>query len=164
MFYSYCYTHPGPVKGNTGYRKEVAENGIDDFALRIVDHYFEGDYGTGGHLKELSGSIFERYQSYVNNLIGKENVTFIKYEEMVGDFRNWLAKIARPFHRADADQAVHELFERHRGSFGSRREDPWGQKKRKSFGGYKDELKPRTIAELNTRFKEILMKLEYDIV
>ena len=67
MFYSYCYTHPGDVAGNTGYRKEVADQGIDRFVLtkaRETESTYRGDYGTGGSVHSLIGNMRERYERY----------------------------------------------------------------------------------------------------
>src|SRR6266446_10014669 len=47
MFYSYCYMHAGEIERDTGYRKAVAEAGIDRFVLDMVGEAFytyRGDY------------------------------------------------------------------------------------------------------------------------
>ena len=36
MFFSYCYMHAGEIEAHTGYRKEVAEAGIDRFVLDMA--------------------------------------------------------------------------------------------------------------------------------
>src|SRR5438105_15688389 len=40
MFYSYCFMHAGEIEAHTGYRKEVAEAGIDRFVLEMVSDKF----------------------------------------------------------------------------------------------------------------------------
>jgi hypothetical protein len=40
MFYSYCYMHAGEIERHTGYRREVAEAGIDKFVLEMVGEAF----------------------------------------------------------------------------------------------------------------------------
>ena len=40
MFYSYCYMHEGEIERHTGYRKAVAEGGIDRFVLDMVGEPF----------------------------------------------------------------------------------------------------------------------------
>jgi hypothetical protein len=40
MFYSYCFMHAGEIAADTGYRKDVAEAGIDRFVLDMVGEPF----------------------------------------------------------------------------------------------------------------------------
>ena len=59
MFYSYCYMHAGEIERHTGYRKEVAEAGIDRFVLDMVGEPFydyRGDYGIGSRYKKHVGT------------------------------------------------------------------------------------------------------------
>ena len=159
MFYSYCYSHAGAVEANTGIRKEVADRGIDDFVLTISSgRPAISGYGTGP--TDLAGNVLKRYEDYVSNLIGKPNVTFVKYEEMVTDFQSWLAKMTGPFNLPPNpktnEKEINDLF-------CVSQEDKFKHKRKIVPGDYKDKLKPQTIAQLNDRFKTILENLEYQI-
>ena len=104
MFYSYCFMHAGEIAAHTGYRKEVAEAGIDRFVLDMVGaRFFEyrGDYGIGSRYKKYVGNVLDRYQRYVTELIGRPNTTVVSYEEMVLAFPSWLEKIVSVFDLSD---------------------------------------------------------------
>ena len=76
MFFSYCFMHRGPVPANTGYRKEVADAGIDKFVLDMSSAaaaHYEGDYGTGGNYLKHIGNMAERYERYLSEVIGRPN-------------------------------------------------------------------------------------------
>ena len=105
MFYSYCFTHPGELAPNTGYRREVAERGIDDFVIAKSSERsgeLRGDYGSGGHIEELIGNVPHRYGVYLSRLLSRPNVTLVRYEDMVTDYRAWLEKVYRSFPAAGA--------------------------------------------------------------
>ena len=72
--------HPGEIKGNTGYRKEVAEAGIDKFVLDMSGNNstsYQGEYGTGSRFNKYVGNIRDRYVKYLAELVGKPNVTLL---------------------------------------------------------------------------------------
>ena len=52
-------------RAQTGYRKEVAEAGIDRFVLDMAGERFyeyRGDYGIGSRYKKHVGNVLDRYQ------------------------------------------------------------------------------------------------------
>ena len=104
MFYSYCYMHAGEIEAHTGYRKEVAEAGIDRFVLDMVGEPFyeyRGDYGIGSRYKKHVGTVLDRYERYLTELLGRPNTTVVSYEEMVLAFPSWLEKIVGAFDLTD---------------------------------------------------------------
>ena len=109
------------------------------------------------------GNILERYENYTVNLLGKPNVIFVKYEEMVTDFGNWLSKFLLPFDIANKDLLASQIEEQSTNEFNVSKENVWEHKRRATPGDYKEKLKPETIAELNKRFKDVLVKLDYSI-
>jgi len=166
MYFSYCYIHAGPVTPNTGYRKEVAEQGIDAFVLAKIREgnksSYPGGYGSGAHLQELTGNLTKKYWDYIDNLFNRDNVIFVKYEEMVTDFRNWLNKFIEPFPLPDKQATIEHLVSLAPQFFPKRTQDVMHHVRRVTPGDHKNKLKPKTIAELNTIFADILETLGYE--
>jgi hypothetical protein len=166
MFYSYCYIHPGELAPNTGYRQEVAARGIDAFVLgKSSEHSqrYPGDYGTGGHVEELIGNLPRRYRDYIDNLLGKPNVTVLRYEEMVSDYRRWLEKFSEPFPIAGKAQLIEELAAQSSVLFPQRHDDVMSHVRHVTPGDHKAKLQPSTISALNERFSDTLRSLGYEI-
>ena len=164
MFFSYCFMHPGEIEANTGYRKEVAEAGIDKFVLDMSDENFtryRGEYGTGSRYGRYIGNIRDRYITYFREIIRKPNAVLISYEEMVVNFGSWLRKFLAAFELADADETYRRVSSRHAKTVKPSGEDIWSHKRKVTPGDYKEKLRPETISELNRRFSEVLGALGY---
>src|SRR5207248_11620652 len=85
MFFSYCFMHPGEIAPNTGYRKEVAEAGIDKFVLDMSDENFsryQGDYGIGSKYGRSVGNVYYRYTIYRTKIAGKPNGVVLSLAQM----------------------------------------------------------------------------------
>jgi hypothetical protein len=165
MFFSYCFMHRGPVPGNTGFRREVAEAGIDRFVLDMSGPDFvryEGDYGTGGNYKTEIGNVLERHERYVREVVGQPNVALVRYEEMVSDFPAWLRKVVDRFELMSSEETYNfALAERSTEMIKPETEDVFSHRRKVTPGDYKEKLKPDTIAELNRRFAKVLEALGY---
>src|SRR6476469_4344159 len=183
MFFSYCLMHPGEIEPNTGYRKEVAEAGIDKFVLDMSDENFsryEGDYGIGSKYGRYVGNVYDRYTTYLREIVGKPNAVLISYEEMVLDFASWLRKFLAAFELADPDETYEFALRRHADAVKPRVdetrteptvfpaafpnllvEDIWSHKRRVIPGDHKEKLRPETISKLNLRFRQVLDALGY---
>lgn len=166
MFYSYCYIHPGEIQPNTGYRREVAEAGIDAFVLgkaSAESSGYRGDYGTGGHVEDLIGNLPRRYSDYLDRLVGKPNVMLLKYEEMVGDYSSWLQKFLSPFPIDDKQQTVEQLVAQRQTLFPKRDLDVMNHVRHVTPGDHKVKLKGSTIRRLNEIFADTLTRLGYPV-
>jgi sulfotransferase family protein len=164
MFFSYCFMHPGEIEANAGYRKEVAEAGIDRFVLDMSDENFtrfKGDYGTGCQYGRYIGSIHDRYITYLREVVRKPNAVVLSYEEMVLDFGSWLRKFLAAFELTDGDETYEFVANRHAETVKPAGEDIWSHKRKVTPGDYKEKLRPETISELNRRFSEVLEALGY---
>ena len=165
MFYSYCYIHPGELLPNTGYRRDAAEAGIDAFVLAKssdMSRRYLGDYGTGGHVEDLVGNVPRRYQDYLQHLVGRDNVTLLRYEQMVTDYPAWLSKFSRPFPLPDREQHLREWAAHSHSFFPRRSGDVMSHVRHVTPGDFRVKLKPETIQRLNAIFAETLDALGYD--
>jgi hypothetical protein len=165
MFYSYCFIHAGEIAANTGYRQEVAARGIDAFVLAKASEGsagYRGDYGTGGHVEDLIGNLPHRYREYRERFLGKPNVTLVKYEEMVTDYRGWLRKFIAPFPIDDKDRVIEDLAGQSAAFFPKRTQDEMNHVRHVTPGDHKLKLKPSTIAQLDEIFAETLDALGYE--
>ncbi|WP_448604921.1 sulfotransferase domain-containing protein [Thermoleptolyngbya sp.] len=87
-FFSNAFSHPvNPAIFNPGEaaRQEWIERGIDAFVIG------------------QSPSVVDRYNYLIDNLLGRENVLFLKYEEMVLNYQEWLAKFLSVFIAPEPD-------------------------------------------------------------
>jgi hypothetical protein len=164
MFYSYCFIHPGEIDANTGYRQEAAAAGIDAFVLAKASEKsrdYRGDYGTGGHVEDLIGNLPKRYRDYLELLLGKPNVTLVKYEDMVTDYRSWLGKFIEPFPIADKKKVVDDLVLQAPAFFPRRSSDAMTHVRHVTPGDYLSKLRPPTIRRLDEIFSDALDALGY---
>lgn len=164
MYYSYCFIHNGEVQGNTGYRKEIADQGIDRFVLHMANEQkpqIKGDYGTGAHVADATGNLLKRYRDYIEHVLRRDNATLVKYEEMVIDFPAWLGKFVAPFPLKDKQSTVKELVALTPQLFPARSQDVMQHVRHVTPGDHKNKLKAETIDELNHVFKDVLEALGY---
>lgn len=164
MFYSYCFIHAGEIPPNTGYRKAVADEGIDAFVLskaRSDGRHYRGDYGTGGHVEEFIGGIGRRYRNYLEHLLGRPNVTLLRYEQMVTDYRGWLDRFIQPFPLPDKARVVDELVAQSATFFPKRDADAMTHVRHVTPGDHRAKLLPSTIEAVEREFADILDALGY---
>ena len=164
MFYSYCFMHAGEIEAHTGYRKEVAEAGIDRFVLDMVGapfYEYRGDYGIGSRYKKHVGTVLDRYERYLTEVLGRPNATVVSYEEMVLAFPAWLEKIVGAFDLPDPGETRAVVTARHANSVAAGEEDVWSHKRKVTPGDHREKLQPETIRELDQVFATVLEKLGY---
>ena len=120
-------------------RKRLRELSVDDY---VID-------------KLNSDSHFlDRYYEYDNELMGKPNVLFLKYEDMVTNFEPWLERLLEFL---DLDVSPRLISEIKAGAdFKVSNEDIYKHKRQVTPGDHKRKLKPETIAVLNEKTKEVL--------
>jgi hypothetical protein len=163
MFFSYCFIHDGEIERNMGYRKEVAEAGIDTFVLDMVGEQFNryrGDYGIGSRYKKYVGNVYDRYVPYLR-LIEQPNTVLVSYEQMVLEFPAWLRKILSAFDLENPEQTFKLVVARHGQSVKPRAENIWSHRRKITPGDHREKLRPETIAQLNERFSDVLDALGY---
>ena len=164
MFYSYCYMHAGEIERHTGYRKAVAEGGIDRFVLDMVSRRFydyRGDYGIGSRYKKHVGTVLDRYQRYLDEVIDRPNTILVSYEEMVLAFPSWLKKILSAFDLPNEEETAAIVTARHANSVAAEKEDVWAHKRKVTPGDHREKLDAKTIRQLDEAFGPILQRLGY---
>ncbi len=165
MFYSYCYMHEGEIERHTGYRKAVAEAGIDRFVLDMVGEPFydyRGDYGIGSRYKKHVGNVIDRYQRYLDELLDRPNTIVVSYEEMVLAFPSWLEKIVSAFALPDPEETRAVVAARHANSVAAEgEEDVWSHKRKVTPGDHREKLRAETIRQLDKIFASVLERLGY---
>jgi hypothetical protein len=164
MYYSYCFSHPGEIAGGTGYRREIANRGIDDFVIRLATSSecpVRGDYGTGSHLWDIAGNYANRYTKYVRNFVGKPGVVLIRYEDMTDDFVGWLTIIANSFGLTPQHPIFSKIIAAEAPEAEINIENKWSHKRKITPGDHLEKLHPDTVLKLNEVFKECLESLGY---
>ncbi|MBN1916870.1 MAG: sulfotransferase domain-containing protein [Verrucomicrobia bacterium] len=146
QFYSLAYSHP-PVAGTFNPTEAKRQEWIDA--------------GVDAHARAHAARWIERYQTYIDRVLGRPNTTFVTYEQMVADFPAWLAKFMAPFALGDAERLHKKLARKYRNNFAVKREDVRKQKRQIAPGDHKRKLQPDTIAYLNKEFASILETLGY---
>lgn len=145
LFYSVAYSHL--LKSKTGRgptdkrRKDTLEKGINRF---VIDN---------------SAELKKRYEIYITELLPKK-VILLKYEDMVTNFKEWIIPIAQEFNLTIEEK--NKIIDQYTDEFIPKKEDKYAHKRKMTPGDYKDKLKPETIEELNTTFKDVLQKLNYN--
>jgi Sulfotransferase domain len=165
MFYSYCFMHAGEIERHTGYRKEVAEAGIDKFVLDMVGEPFyryRGDYGIGSRYKEHVGTVLDRYRRYLDEVFPRPNTIVVSYEEMVLAFPSWLGKAVAAFPLANPEETRAVVEARYANTVAAEeQEDVWAHKRKVTPGDHREKLKSETIRQLDEVFAPVLEKLGY---
>ncbi len=163
MFYSYCYSHPGPVEPGQGCRAEVAKQGIDTFVLKLAESEVapvEGDYGTSANLWDIAGNLMQRYNNYVEHVLPHPNTIFVRYEDMVLNPSLWLQLVGEAFNcnRAEVLANIQRTF---LNNPIPNKENPLKHVRQVMPGDHRRKLKPETIQCLNNIFAPILQPLGY---
>ena len=113
------------------------------------------------HVLGQADRFVKTYNEYLQFVYGKKNVLFIKYEDLIVDFRSILLKInSHCGFELNAEQI--NLLDKSE-SFKKKKEDQKSHVRKISSGDYKEKLKPETIEVLNKKFREILEKLDYKV-
>lgn len=160
LFYSHTYSHktrqggfnPGDEK-----RKKWAEAGVDKYVTDMLPEYKR------------------RYEMLISTLLNRENVVFVRYEELVSDYSKWLEnfliafshiskkRVLKLFTIPSSLKPVHQkLYQKNKNQFAVQAEDVHRHKRQVTPGDHKRKLKQETIDLLNEEFKDVLPALGYE--
>jgi hypothetical protein len=100
------------------------------------------------------------YETYCSKFIGKDNVLFFKYEDMLSNYDHWIEKLSKHI-KLDVN---HKLIQsiKHNDNFNINLEKEYIYKTILNPGEYKDNLKKSTIQKLNEIFAKVDSKLDYN--
>ncbi|MCW5874055.1 MAG: sulfotransferase domain-containing protein [Anaerolineales bacterium] len=141
LYFSTAYSHAIVSEKLIRRRQEALQQDIDSYVLNGAKEYL---------------TIFEQYLS---GLIGKPNVLFVKYEDMVLNFDSWLHSVSTHLGLDKHPEVLDAI--RQQANFSVESEDKFSQKRQVTPGDHLRKLKPETISELNKRFGAILQRLGY---
>lgn len=142
-YFSTLYNHPLTATDMINKRKRFADYTIDQYVL------------------ELAPELQSRYKQYCDKLLVNKNVLFLKYEDMVTNFRPWLEKLAAYLELPNPEKKIDEIVEA--SNFKVKKEDKKSFVRNITPGDHKKKLKQDTIEKLNEIFKDELIKLGYNI-
>jgi len=164
MFYSYCYMHAGEIEAHTGYRKEVAEAGIDRFVLDMVGEPFysyRGDYGIGSRYKRHVGTVRDRYERYLLSCSDDETRSPFPTKRWSSLFPPGWKKSSPLVDLIDPEETRAVVAARHANSVAAGEEDVWSHKRKVTPGDHREKLQLETIRQLDQIFAPVLDKLGY---
>lgn len=147
-YFSIAYSHPLP-SGNVAERDSIAaereqakEIGIDEYVLNMAPY------------------CAEIYTDYCREVLGRPNVLFVKYEDMVRDFPAWLDQALEFWNVRKNTPTVARILDA--ADFSVSREDPYSHKRQVQPGDHRRKLHARTIRRLDATFEHILDGLGYE--
>jgi len=141
QYYSFSFKHRFPIvasykelKKEKEKRKLIADMGVDNYVLHCLD----------------SGSL-DIYREYADVLLGRDNVLFLRYEDMYDNFDLWLSSISDFFDFSD-ESVLEDIKKRHN----EKRFDLRRGAKQVLKGDYKEKLRGDTIKKLNEECEDVL--------
>lgn len=138
MFHSFSRTHTGIPEAELKRRQAM---GIEKFILSRADDYLE------------------RYSIYIQWLELEKDIVFLKYEDMIASPHRWLADFLRACGTC-RDGLLERLCSNYAPDL-----DPAGAKegthKRKMISGQYLELDDSLVEQLNDKFRDVLIALDY---
>jgi hypothetical protein len=141
QYYSIRATHPLITKKLIERRKIALKSSVDE------------------HVRSQTPRFVKTYNEYIQNVLGKPNVLFLKYEDMVNDFGTFIEKINIHCRLNLSAEQIAKLDRTK--TFETQGEDRSQHKRKVTPGDYKEKLQPATIEWLNKEFDDILKTLNY---
>ncbi len=142
MYFSNAYSHSPVSKKLVEKRTSVREMDIEEFVL------------------QKAPLIKDRYADYIQHLLNKPSVLFLRYEDMVGDFPTWINELAAHTYMDEKEDIIQHFIESL--SFKVEKEDKHSHIRNIQPGDYLRKLSKSTIEELNAIFGTILTDLGYE--
>lgn len=146
-YFSDAYSHLIPEL-----RKEKMLADRENFLKVTVDEFVTDENRMKGFLR--------KYTEYSQELLGRPNVLFVKYEDLVNNFEAWLNNVIE-YLKLDVNQeTVKKLIEQ--ANFKVDQENVHSHKRQVTPGDHKRKLKPESIDILNSEFGEVLDLFGYE--
>lgn len=141
LYYSTAFSHALISPKVLNERKAALEITADQFVLDNAEKYY---------------SI---YSDYCENILGQNEVLFLKYESMVTDFRGWLKQLSEHTGLDHLNESLQLITQQ--ANFQVSEENIFSQRRQVTPGDHLRKLNPGTIAKLNEIFSPILNTLGY---
>ena len=140
-YYSVRDSHTLNNRGNLEARREALRTDIDQWVLGKASEYAQD---------------FEQFHA---RLVGKPGVLFLRYEEMVTAFPEFLRKVVAHTGLDQDEEAVARILEE--ADFEVSEENLLAHKRSVKPGNHLKKLKPETVASLNEALAEVLELFDY---
>jgi AraC-like DNA-binding protein len=140
-YYSTAYSHALLNHGMIERRKTALRVSVDEYVLRERS-WFKGIY-----------------EEYCQKLLGKPNVLFLKYEDMVADFEPWLRTAAKHLGFESNERLLRRILEE--SDFRGGQEDAFSHRRQVTPGDHRRKLLPETVEILTADFRNVLEQLGY---
>ncbi len=163
LFFSHAYSHArgaGRFNPSDEQRDEWQQAGIDEY------------------VQNRAPEILGRYQQLCDQLLGRDNVLFVKYEDLIADYGSWLQQFLAAFSAVppptrkwlglvayqNTPSRIHrKLYRKHKHEFSVSAEDVKQHKRQVIPGDHRRKLAGPTIENLNEQFHAVLTTLGYDV-
>jgi hypothetical protein len=142
-YFSTLYNHPLGRKEVFDERGKYSHMDIDSFVL------------------EKAPEFKKKYQDFCQHLLGRPNVLFLKYEDMISVFPKWLQQLSDFLEIKNNNEIQQTIV--NKTQFKVNKEDKHSFIRSIKAQDYKDKLKPETIKQLTELFKEELIQLNYSL-
>ena len=149
LYFSNAFSHRTPPKTSNKRSKFLKERkwaqsvDIDEFVIAKADQ------------------LYQIYNKYKTDLCTLNNVSIVKYENMVSDFDSWFENLIKisgmKISNKLRQQAIEESINKR-----NRKENILSPERKGVSGDYVKKLKPETVAILNNKFESILNFFEYE--
>ena len=141
LYFSTAFNHPISVPINIKNRKKALTQTIDEYVLE--------------HAPRLDFEL----QEYINILLPKPNVIFLKYEDMITKFADWLPQLAKNIGMGEDVDLINQIISK--AKFSVEKEDKNSFVRNIKAGDHLEKLKPETRKQLDAIFADTLKKFNY---
>ncbi|MEM9904052.1 MAG: sulfotransferase domain-containing protein [Cyanobacteria bacterium P01_D01_bin.44] len=124
-------------------RSQVQKMTVDEYALEKAKHYQQV------------------YSEYCNHLIKAQNIKFLRYEDFMQNFNFWIQQLEDCLKISISEEDRDRLYEL-KGGDAEIIENKLKHIRKGTPGDYKNKLTEETQDFLNSKFKEILLTLNYE--
>ncbi|MEO8350154.1 MAG: sulfotransferase domain-containing protein [Chthoniobacteraceae bacterium] len=146
-YFSIVNSHSIPVEENPAKARKLLE-----------DREAASQMGIDEHVLKSAVRLAERYRAYVDQLVGRPGILLLRYEEMVTDFPEWLARVCGAFPFSISEATIASLT--HQTEFAVE-EDVSRHKRQVTPGDHRRKLRADTITQLDEMFAESMTALGY---
>ena len=148
-YYAVAYSHskPGQMDKKEQFmelRQQAQSSTIDDYVCQQCDRLYD---------------VFERYQRLLVQPYPTVYIT--RFEEMIGDFPQWLSSLLEYCDLTISDRLYQQLIDAHFRCT-PKTENVQRHQRKGKVGDYLEKLTPETIEHLNSKFGETLKFFHYN--